>query len=47
VATTQFLKLPADASVQEISGWSTASAENPPLVIDGSDPSNYRLKEAA
>jgi transcriptional regulator with XRE-family HTH domain len=41
------LGLPGDATVQEISGWSIASAETPPLVIDGSDPTNYRIKEAA
>jgi DNA-binding transcriptional regulator YiaG len=43
---TQELKLPTNPRVTEISGWCIASAETPPLVIDGSDPSNYRLKAA-
>jgi transcriptional regulator with XRE-family HTH domain len=41
------LKLPKNATVQQIAGWCVASADSVPLVIDGSDPSNYRLKEAA
>ena len=44
---TETLNLPTNATMQEIAGWSIASAESPPLVIDGSDPSNYRLKNAA
>jgi len=40
--TIQKLKLPEGADVTEISGWCKPSAETPPLVIDGSDPSNYR-----
>jgi transcriptional regulator with XRE-family HTH domain len=41
------LNLPSRPTVEEFSGWSIESAETPPLVIDGSDPSNYRLKAAA
>lgn len=44
---TEQLGLPNTATMQEIAGWSVASAETPPMVIDGSDPSNYRLKKAA
>lgn len=40
------LKLP-EASVAEITGWCVQSASTPPLIIDGSDPTNYRLKDAA
>ena len=47
MCAAQELNLPQAASVSEISGWCIASAESAPLVIDGSDPSNYRLKEAA
>jgi DNA-binding transcriptional regulator YiaG len=39
----QELKLPGDANVREIAGWCVPSAETPPIRIDGSDPSNYRL----
>ena len=39
----QQLKLPDDANVKEIAGWCIPSAETPPIRIDGSDPSNYRL----
>jgi DNA-binding transcriptional regulator YiaG len=47
MCATQELSLPTSATVTEISGWCIARAENPPLVIDGSDPANYRLKKAA
>jgi DNA-binding transcriptional regulator YiaG len=47
MCATQELGLPANATVTEISGWCITTDENPPLVIDGSDPSNYRLKKAA
>lgn len=47
MCATQELSLPANASVTEISGWCIDRDENPPLVIDGSDPSNYKLKKAA
>ena len=40
------LGLDVEASVKSIAGWSVASAETPPIVIDGSDPENYRLKAA-
>jgi hypothetical protein len=38
------LRLPEDADVGEIAGWCKPSAETPPIVIDGSDPSNYQSK---
>jgi transcriptional regulator with XRE-family HTH domain len=47
VCATQELGLPTDTKVSEISGWCVQGAEPPPLVIDGADPSNYRLKKAA
>jgi DNA-binding transcriptional regulator YiaG len=34
-------------SVQQISGWCVPSAIESPIQIDGSDPSNYRLLNAA
>lgn len=43
IAATERLRLPHDATVEEIAGWCIPSASTPPLVIDGSDPSNYRL----
>ncbi|MBM3653537.1 MAG: transcriptional regulator [Alphaproteobacteria bacterium] len=43
----QKLGLPDDTDVKEIAGWCKPSAETPPIVIDGSDPSNYRPKMAA
>jgi DNA-binding transcriptional regulator YiaG len=39
----QMLKLPDSPDVKEIAGWCVPTAETPPIVIDGSDPSNYRL----
>ncbi len=38
-------RLPEDITVQEIAGWCAKKPENdvPPLVIDGSDPGNYKL----
>ncbi|WP_333823370.1 transcriptional regulator [Pinisolibacter sp.] len=33
--------------VKDVTGWCIPSAETPPIVIDGSDPSNYVLKAAA
>ena len=39
----QTLKLPDSPAVSEIAGWCVPTAETPPIVIDGSDPSNYRL----
>jgi DNA-binding transcriptional regulator YiaG len=39
----QTLKLPDNPDVKEIAGWCIPSAETPPIVIDGSDPSNYKL----
>jgi hypothetical protein len=47
VCATQELGLPTDTKVAEISGWCVQGAEPEPLVIDGHDPSNYRLKKAA
>jgi DNA-binding transcriptional regulator YiaG len=43
----QKLGLPDNADVTEVAGWCQPSAETPPIVIDGSDPSNYRPKLAA
>ena len=34
-------------TVAQVAGWCVSSAVRDPLVIDGSDPENYRLKEAA
>ncbi len=39
----QALKLPDSPDVREIAGWCVPSAETPPIIIDGSDPSNYKL----
>lgn len=36
------LELGIDLSVAQVSGWTTASATNPPFRIDGSDPTDYR-----
>jgi len=47
VYAVQKLELPEDLDVREIAGWCVPSAETPPIVIDGSDPGNYHLKEAA
>lgn len=42
------LELPEDhLTVAQIAGWCVPSAERSPLVIDGTDPDNYCLKEAA
>jgi DNA-binding transcriptional regulator YiaG len=43
----QELQLPDDLTVREIAGWCVPSAETPPIVIDGSNPDEYRVKEAA
>lgn len=43
----QKLELDGALDVRDISGWCVSSAETPPIVIDGSDPSEYRLKAAA
>lgn len=41
-------KLELDAiDVKDVAGWCIPSAETPPIVIDGSDPSNYTVKAAA
>ncbi len=37
------LKLKVKDGISEISGWSVTSAVQQPILIDGSDPSNYRL----
>lgn len=47
VCATQELGLPTDTKVTEIAGWCIQGAPPPPLIIDGTDPSNYRLKKAA
>jgi transcriptional regulator with XRE-family HTH domain len=47
VCATENLHLPKRATVQEMSGWAIEPAPTAPLIIDGSDPSNYRLKKAA
>jgi DNA-binding transcriptional regulator YiaG len=39
----QALKLPGTPDVKEVAGWCTQSAATPPIIIDGSDPSNYKL----
>ena len=39
----QALKLPNTPDVKEVAGWCIQSAETPPIIIDGSDPSNYKL----
>jgi DNA-binding transcriptional regulator YiaG len=39
----QELKLPNSQGVREISGWCVPTAETPPIIIDGSDPSHYKL----
>lgn len=41
------LMLPVNATVREIAGWSVPTAVTPALVIDGSDPENYRQLRAA
>lgn len=43
---TEKLGLPA-MPVSEVAGWCVPTAQTPPLVIDGSDPENYRAKIAA
>ncbi|MBI1867736.1 MAG: transcriptional regulator [Methylocystis sp.] len=43
----QALNLQDHADVREIAGWCTPKAETPPIIIDGSDPSNYRSKQIA
>src|SRR5882757_263047 len=47
VCATQESGLPTDTKVAEISGWCVQGAEPQPLVIDGDDPSSYRLKKIA
>ncbi len=37
------LDLPADLDIKTVAGWCIPSAETPPIVIDGSDPSDYKL----
>ena len=37
------LSLEEQATVQQITGWCVPTAKTLPLVIDGSDPSNYHL----
>ncbi|MDP2359047.1 MAG: transcriptional regulator [Beijerinckiaceae bacterium] len=39
----QKLGLPDSPNVMEIAGWCVPNAQTPPIVIDGSDPSNYKL----
>ncbi|HET6376198.1 MAG TPA: helix-turn-helix domain-containing protein [Methylocella sp.] len=39
----QELKLLDQADVRAVAGWCVPTAETPPIRIDGSDPSNYRL----
>jgi hypothetical protein len=46
VCATQVLGLPTDTKVSEISGRCVQGAEPQPLVIDGADPTNYRLKKS-
>lgn len=43
ILAIQRLKLPDNADVADVAGWCKSSAETPPIVIDGSDPANYRL----
>ncbi|MBA9071841.1 DNA-binding transcriptional regulator YiaG [Methylobacterium sp. RAS18] len=42
LAAIEVLDLP-DERVREVAGWCVPSAETPPLRIDGSDPSNYKI----
>ncbi len=42
----EVLEIDPEASVTELAGWCIPSAETPPLVIDGSDPTNYMPKAA-
>jgi DNA-binding transcriptional regulator YiaG len=46
VLASEVLKLPTKATIQEIAGWCIATADSTPLVIDGSNPRNYRLQAA-
>lgn len=41
------LGLPDNIDVRRIAGWCVPSAETSPIVIDGSDPTNYQPKLAA
>jgi transcriptional regulator with XRE-family HTH domain len=41
--TIERLKLEVEDGISEISGWSVPSAVQQPIMIDGSDRSNYRL----
>ena len=43
----QELRLEKALNVRDTAGWCVASADVPPIVIDGSDPSQYRLKAVA
>lgn len=47
VHAIEVLALPVAAGIKELSGWSTPSAVEQPINIDGSDPDNYRPKLAA
>ncbi len=41
------LDINLDASVSEISGWSIPTADEVPIEIDGTDPSNYHPRQLA
>ena len=43
----QNLQLGAEMDVRDTSGWCVSSAGTPPIIIDGSDPTHYRIKDAA
>src|SRR5215213_1346201 len=43
----QHLDLDEDLDVRELAAWCVPSAAVPPIVIDGSDPANYRPRLAA
>jgi DNA-binding transcriptional regulator YiaG len=43
----QVLQLADAPNVKDVAGWCVPSAHTPPIVVDGSDPSNYHVKIAA
>ena len=44
----QKLDLPEDhLTVEQVAGWCVPTAQRAPIIIDGTDPHEYRLKEAA
>ena len=43
IYAAQKLDLPAGADVRTIAGWCVHTADTPPIIIDGSDPTFYRI----